>query len=306
MGRAIFLAVAVGRVRRGSVMRAGSLLIGLLLSGCLSSIDGGPPRLFTITEESDVARSRLMTAEDNYYAAAGAKNKTLRNEIIAARMRAVDSYYYAFEASLIRERQELGFISSIISIGLSGAVPLVYAEGTKNILGAASSGLQGASKAFSDEVLFQKTVQVLATQMRARRDAVASDIITRTKTLDVDEYPLSMALGDVDEYYAAGTIAGALIEIQKTVGAESDQKAEQKARAVISVTFGSDPTTQDPIDQYILAEGANGRKQLNAILRKLDPTRHIFELRNDGRPEARALRARLIEIARSTLPNFPR
>ena len=55
-------------------------------------------------------------------------------------MRAIDSYYYAFEASLIREKQEIGFISSIISIGLSGAVPLVPAEATKNILGAASSG----------------------------------------------------------------------------------------------------------------------------------------------------------------------
>ena len=123
-------------------------------------------------------------------------------------MRAIDTYYYAFEASLIRERQEVGFISSIISIGLSGAVPLVNAEATKNILGAASAGLQGATKAYSDEVLFQKTVQVLATQMRAHRDIVASEILGRMRSLDIDAYPLSMALSDVDEYYAAGTISG--------------------------------------------------------------------------------------------------
>jgi len=158
----------------------------------------------------------------------------------AARMRAADTYYYAFEASLIRERQELGFISSIITIGLSGAVPLVSAVDTKNILGAASAGLQGATKAYSDEVLFQKTVQVLATQMRARRDIVASEIIERLRTLDIDAYPLSMALGDVDEYYAAGTIAGALIEIQKTVSAESRSAENQKAQAIIRGTFGFD------------------------------------------------------------------
>ena len=151
-------------------------------------------------------------------------------------MRAIDAYYYSFEASLIRERQEVGFVRSIINIGLTGAIPLVTPVATKNILGGVSSGLQGATKAYSDEVLFQKTVQVLATQMRARRDNVASDIITRMKTLDIDKYPLSMALGDTDEYYAAGTIAGALIEVQKTVSAES-RDAEAKKSEAVTVPF---------------------------------------------------------------------
>jgi hypothetical protein len=232
MGRAALLARGRGRARLGGAVRAGSLLIALLVSGCFSSIEGGPPRLFSVAEESDIARARLARGEDAFYSAPAAQNKLVRNEIIAGRMRAIDTYYYAFEASLIRERQEVGFISSIISIGLSGAVPLVNAEATKNILGAASSGLQGATKAYSDEVLFQKTVQVLATQMRAHRDAVASNIIKKMNTFDLDAYPLSMALSDVDEYYAAGTIAGALIEIQKTVSAEADLTAAEKAAAV--------------------------------------------------------------------------
>lgn len=277
------------RARFSGAMRAASLLIALLTSGCLSSIEGGPPRLFPIAEEAGVARSRVGSAEDGYYA--GARNKPLRNEIVAARMRAIDSYYYAFEASLIRERQEFGFISSIISIGLSGAVPLVYAEGTKNILGAASSGLQGATKAFSDEVLFQKTVQVLATQMRARRDAVAADIITRMKTLDIDDYPLSMALGDVDEYYAAGTIAGALIEIQKTVSAESDQTAERKARAVvIRGGFGFDDSATR-LTAYLVPGGIPNELrigEINACLgRGVNVMPHLAALTN-----ARSIRIR--------------
>jgi hypothetical protein len=233
MRRVALLAGWRGRARLGGAMRAGSLLIGLLVSGCFSSIEGGPPRLFSVAEESEVARIRLTRGEEAYYSTPVAQNKLVRNEIITARMRAIDTYYYAFEASLIRERQEVGFISSIISIGLSGAVPLVNAEATKNILGAASAGLQGATKAYSDEVLFQKTVQVLATQMRAHRDIVASEILGRMRSLDIDAYPLSMALSDVDEYYAAGTIAGALIEIQKTVSAESRNAEAIKAGAVL-------------------------------------------------------------------------
>jgi hypothetical protein len=220
----------VGLLRRGWVALSALMLAGLLLSGC-NSIEGGPPRLFTVDYEAAVARDRVTGWEAGYYAAP--PNKEVRNEIVAARMREIDSFYYAFEASLIRERQEIGFISSIVGIGLSGAVPLVSSIATKNALGVASSALQGGTKAFSDEVLFQKTVQVLATQMRAHRDAVAANIITRMKTQDIGAYPLSMALGDVDEYYAAGTIAGALIEIQKTVSAESDLTATEKANAVM-------------------------------------------------------------------------
>lgn len=220
----------VAGLRRGWLGVAG-LALACLLSGC-NSVEGGPPRLFSVAAEADVARGRLVAAEDAYYTTGSARTKGIRNEIIATRMREIDSFYYAFEASLIRERQELGFVSSIIGIGLSGAVPLVSSIGTKNALGAASAAVQGATKAYSDEVLFQKTVQVLATQMRAQRDTVASDIITRMRTLDLDAYPLSMALADLDEYYAAGTIAGALIAIQKTVSAESQAAGATKANTI--------------------------------------------------------------------------
>ena len=256
MYRAARAAAEQGGVRSRTAMTAASLLIALLTSGCFTSIEGGPPRLFSITEESAVARARLTLGEEAYYASPVAQNKRVRNEIIFARMRAIDSYYYAFEASLIRERQEVGFISSIISIGLSGAVPLVSAVDTKNILGAASSGLQGATKAYSDEVLFQKTVQVLTTQMRARRDIVASDLVSRLRALDIEAYPLSLALSDVDEYYAAGTIAGALIEIQKTVSAESRNAEAIKAGAVL-VRFAPVTDLGRRIQAFFNASAAN-------------------------------------------------
>lgn len=232
----------VGKLRLRGPAVAALVLAGLLLSGC-NSIEGGPPRLFTVTDEANVARSRLIPAEDAYYTPGFPRTKAIRNEIIATRMREIDSYYFAFEASLIRERQEAGFISSIVSLGLTGAIPLVGSLGTKSALGATSTFVQGGTKAFSDEVLFQKTVQVLATQMRAHRALIASDIIKRMRGQDIDTYPLSMALGDLDEYYAAGTIAGALIEIQKTVGAESRAAEEAKANT-IEFSFLSNSSTE--------------------------------------------------------------
>ena len=59
-------------------MRAGGLLIGLLVSGCFSSIEGGPPRLFSVAEESEVARIRLTRGEEAYYSTPVAQNKLVR------------------------------------------------------------------------------------------------------------------------------------------------------------------------------------------------------------------------------------
>ncbi len=262
----------------GKLLCLSAPLLGLMMSGCLS-IEGGPPRLFSVAEEADVARVRVRGWEETYYNVP--PNKAVRNEIIAARMREIDSFYYSFEASLIRERQEVGLVSTIISIGLSGAVPLVSAVATKNILGAASSGLQGATKAYSDEVLFQKTVQVLATQMRARRAIVASDIVTRMRTLDVATYPLSMANSDLDEYYAAGTIAGALIEVQKTVSAEAKIAEDAKA-SVIDVTFVSNASTTE-LSTCLKKAGA--RSALIALLKPASSAT-LYRLTIDAAAEA--------------------
>ena len=146
-------------------------------------------------------------------------------------MRAIDFYYYAFEAAILRERQEVGFISFDHQHWTVGSGSACESHCRRKIfLVPHQPACKARTKAYSDEVLFQKTVQVLATQMRARRDLVAADIVTRMRTLDIDAYPLAMALADLDAYYAAGTIAGALIEIQKTVGAELQERRGDKGQ----------------------------------------------------------------------------
>jgi hypothetical protein len=258
----------VGALRRGWVTLSALMLAGLFLAGC-NTIDGGPPRLFTVDYEAAVARDRLTGWEGDYYATSASPTTTSRNEIITMRMREIDSYYYAFEASLIRERQELGFVSTIVSLGLTGAIPLAASLGTKSALGAASTFVQGGTKAFSDEVLFQKTVQVLATQMQAQRAVVAADIIKRMRTLDLNDYPLSMALGDLDEYYAAGTIAGALIEIQKTVGAVSaDAQASKAVLMLQGGSFDRTDSTMQLVKSYLAAGPASKHAARVLLLKK--------------------------------------
>ncbi|WP_210237627.1 hypothetical protein, partial [Mesorhizobium sp. M8A.F.Ca.ET.142.01.1.1] len=93
-----------------------------------------------------------------------------------------------------------------------------------NILSAAAAGLTGAKSAYSDEVLQKSTIQLLQTQMRANRAIAWSNIIRRLGDSDAS-YPMALALSDLEEYYRAGTIPGALLKAQATISA-----AEQSAQ----------------------------------------------------------------------------
>jgi hypothetical protein len=88
------------------------------------------------------------------------------------------------------------------------------------------------------------------------------------RTLDTDAYPLAMALADLDAYYAAGTIAGALIEIQKTVGAESQNAEATRASAVIvrQGAFLPGESTSRTLQAY-LAPGPN--RTASRLLKKI-------------------------------------
>src|SRR5882724_659588 len=59
MDRTTWLAERRRRAPLGVAMRAGSLVVGLLTSGCFATLDGGPERLYAISDEVAQARYRL-------------------------------------------------------------------------------------------------------------------------------------------------------------------------------------------------------------------------------------------------------
>jgi hypothetical protein len=71
--------------------------------------------------------------------------------------------------------------------------------------------------------LLSNTVQALQAQMRADRQTQASAIFAKMAA-PIDQYTLPMALSDVDKFYQAGTLASALVGLNKTV-ANAEQNA---------------------------------------------------------------------------------
>ena len=71
-------------------------------------------------------------------------------------------------------------------------------EEAAHILAGIAAGLTTADQAYSKEFLYSRAVQILQSQMRAKRSDVVSHIVVRASS-SVIEYPLGMAMTDLEE-----------------------------------------------------------------------------------------------------------
>jgi len=185
-----------------------------LVAGCTAT-QLGPERPISI--EEDVASIRALAEP------VGPITVPVRNQILTARMYIADLEYHKYEAKLTRDLQTEGLASTLAILGLTSSAALITVASTKSILAETATVVTGADKAFSEKVLLSNTIQALQVQMRTDRQTQAAAIFAKMAT-PIDEYTLPMALSDVDKYYQAGTLASALVGLNRTVAA-----AEQKA-----------------------------------------------------------------------------
>ena len=202
------------------------------LAACSPSIIGAPKKSFS--DENDIAafQPSVGSGAIQQYLAAGTdeEKRTLRNNIVLGRMYIIDRNYSDFERELTKERQDVGFYSSIALLALNSTGTLVGGEETKAILHAVSAGLLGAREAYGKEILIEKTIDILQKNMRARRIEIQNQIISSLPK-PVTQYPLQLALSDVDKYFSAGTITGAFLGASNVASARLEN-AEFEALVV--------------------------------------------------------------------------
>jgi hypothetical protein len=279
------------------------VLSGLVVSSC-KTLDGGPDRIYSVAEEVAAARQTIETLTTQYYN--GGANENARNEIISRRMYIIDVEYSQYEESLTRERQELGFITSTTAQGLNVAGALFTPAQTVRILSGAAGAVGSVRGYYDSEIVIAKTIQIAQGQMEYLRDQVSTRI-RNSMAQPLGQYPLSLALSDLEDYYRAGTLSAGLVKAVGDSGSAATIASMNK-QSTIKVTFAPDLATQDPINQYLLSTGAVGRQKLNQILRNppFNSSRRILDLLGDGSPQAVALRAQLIVAARASIPDFPK
>jgi hypothetical protein len=122
---------------------------------------------------------------------------------------------------LTREGEDEGFWAAIANAALTGTGALIPVAQTTRILSGVAAGLTTADQAYNKQYLLNKTVQILQSQMRADRSDVLTHILAATKTSSA-EYPLGMAMSDLEQYYRAGTLSAAFISLSQGASTNAD------------------------------------------------------------------------------------
>lgn len=206
-----------------------ALLIGL--GGC-AAFKGYPERVTDPEADLKGLESQLNASAIGKCLAS--PSVTCRDEIVSARMYATDIRFSQFEESLFKGTREAGFSATLGTLGLTTAAA-ASTGGLAQTLSGLSAFIIGGREAFQKEVLSERTVIAIHTAMRSRRAEMALRLRSGM-TQPLASYPLASALSDLNEYYHAGTVLGALVGITESVGV-----AAKQAEAELSVRFSFRP-----------------------------------------------------------------
>lgn len=211
------------------------------MSGCTSSLSGGPQRVFPVETQLSFVRKTFGPPDFNaYLARPTGDRKAYRNEYVLAQMFAIDVNYDIYEAGLTREMQGVNFAAAVANIALTSVAAQISPPGTKDILAATAAGLTGVKASYDKDILLQRTIQIIQSQMRASRARVAARILARLNR-SAEEYPLMLAWIDLQAYYKAGTFTDGLVEAGQSIGSDAIISGEVRDFVVVEGLSTSSP-----------------------------------------------------------------
>jgi hypothetical protein len=185
------------------------------LCGCAATVSTGPARVFSVEEDAAVLKAQFALPDlTRPYL------ETDRNNFITARMYAIDIEFTEYFSRLTIERQLGTFGGDLALLGLTAATTVTHGAALKTALAAVSTAVAGARTAVDKDILVSQTIQVLQSQMEASRLAIRNRILANL-ALPIAAYPLPMGLSDLEDYYRAGTLAGALESLSSVIGNNS-------------------------------------------------------------------------------------
>ncbi len=217
-----------------------TLGLGLLTSGC-DSIRGYPKRV--VSEKAELSML-LPYFTDNVLELYDGKpdeatKREYRDEVVNARLRAIDIEFDIFERSINAQKNASQIGTDWAVLGLSGAGAVASGAATKAILAAISGGVTGAKLSWDKTLYYEKTMPALIAQMEASRTEQLVNIrlgLAQSST----NYPLAQALVDVDNYYKAGTLPGAVIAVNNSAGAQTQQNKQALRNILLEGTYSWD------------------------------------------------------------------
>lgn len=162
-----------------------------------------------LPEATDVDRTKKVEA----------RNQILNNFVLL-----IDQNYTNFEASFYAGQSALGFGSDVANIALTSVAAVTGSAHLKSVLAVIAAGLTGVRTSYQKNFFNDENRIVIIQEMRALRanEMVVLEDAGHMKAGVID-YSLESGLNDLGDYYAAGTLVGALEAIMEQAGAQRVQ-----------------------------------------------------------------------------------
>lgn len=133
-----------------------------------------------------------------------------RDKLVNDQIILIDAYYARYERQLARGRAASDLSLDLTSLFCSAAATVSGGEQAKTLLAGAAALASGSRLAIDESLYFKQTAPALTAKMRALRSEKLRGISRRIASQDMTQYSLAQAQHDVQEYYALGTIGGAV------------------------------------------------------------------------------------------------
>nr|WP_315469017.1 hypothetical protein [uncultured Undibacterium sp.] len=244
----------------------------ITMSACSTMQNGGAPApSFSYEEDLKALEDMYQTAAklSTYKANATAKE---RNDFVNGRIALYNIRYQRFVRDLGVDKQHLDAGTDGVLIGLNLASAATGAIRAKTNIALAAAGITGGKSTIDKYFYFDKTIPALIATMNSQRKQVLLRILNGVK-LDIDQYPFTQALNDLNNYEMAGTLIGAIDAIQLD-SSMKNQEADAKLQKLIVPTEAQTQEALSLSDALISlkANTPENLQKINAILSKINGT----------------------------------
>jgi hypothetical protein len=144
--------------------------------------------------------------------------EVLRNAIIGELILIADHNYHAYEGGMIAGRAKNNFYTGALRTSLETAGALITVANTTRVLSGLAAFTGTIHESSDKEFFFDNTIDALIIQMRADRATALAQLLNGRKA-GYGDYSIEMAIGDITNYYRAGTLASAIVSISKSASA---------------------------------------------------------------------------------------
>jgi hypothetical protein len=189
-----------------------------------------PAKTYTVQILPDVSDPKLLqtyNAMPDRSDVEKARKVARRNQILTELILLIDQNYYKFEDHSYGSQATLSTAGDAVSLGLTAATAVIGTPEIKSILGAVATGATGMKTSIEKNFFDQQSRSAIVAKMRALRAtqlALLQDEHHMKGGLTI--YGLETGLSDVNAYYNAGTVVGALQNIAETAGQEQKKAAD--------------------------------------------------------------------------------